>query len=104
MTEAMPAVPHVVSVHVPKTDRRTPFVVVNVAVGPLVVALGVVMPRSGRLAVRPPLSILGEPAVAAAPEIWAEVEKMAIAAAQADASARHHLTSHRYQRFNANSQ
>ena len=91
--------PRVVSIEIPETDRRTPFVVVRVAVGPLTVAVGVALPRSGWLTLRPPLSILGKPAVETdPPELWDEVETLAIAAVRADPAAERHLTGHRYRR------
>jgi hypothetical protein len=93
------AAPRVVSIELPETDRRTPFVVVHVAVGPLTVAVGVALPRSGWLTVRPPLSILGKPAVATEPpSLWAEIEAQAIAAVRANAAAERHLTGHRHRR------
>ena len=92
----------VVSLEIPETDRRTPFVVVHVAVGPLTLALGVVLLRSGWLAVRPPVSVLGKPAVATEPpELWEEIEALAIAAARDDPAARRHLEGHRSRRFAA---
>ena len=96
--------PRVVSLEIPETDRRTPFVVVHVAVGPLTLALGVVLLRSGWLSVRPPVSVLGEPAVATEPPgLWAEIEAVAVAAARDDPAAERHLTGHRTRRFRANS-
>ena len=63
--------PRVVSIELPETDRRTPLAVVHVAVGPFTFAVGVVLPRSGWLEARPPLSVLGTPAVATEPqELW----------------------------------
>ncbi len=100
-TPTSPA-PRVVSLEIPETDRRTPFVVVHVAVGPLTVALGVMLPRSGWLTVRPPLSILGKPAVTGPPGLWEEIEAVAIAAAQDDPACHRHLTGHRTQRFKIN--
>ena len=92
--------PRVVSIELPKTDRRTPFVVVHVAAGPLTVAVGVAVPRSGWLTARPPLSITGKPAVATEPpELWDEIEALAIAAVRNDPAAERHLTMHRYQRY-----
>lgn len=102
MTKPRPITPRVVAIDIPETERRIPFVVVHVAVGPLTMALGVALPRSGRLEVRRPLSIMGEPAVAASPELWAEIEAMAIAAAREDPAARLHLNMHRYRRNQAN--
>ena len=103
MPEPPALAPRVVSIEIPETDRRTPFVVVHVAVGPLTLAIGVVLPRSGWLTVRPPLSILGKPAVTAEPaELWEEVEAVAVAAARNDPAGRH-LTGHRTRRFAANS-
>ncbi len=104
MPEAPAPAPRVVSIEIPETDRRTPFVVVHVAVGPLTVAVGVALPRSGWLTVRPPLSILGKPAVATDPPgLWEEIEEMAIAAARNDPAAERHLTGHRLRRYSANS-
>lgn len=98
------AAPRVVSIEIPDTDRRTPFVVVHVAVGPLTVTLGVAYPRSGWLTVRPPLSILGTPAVATdPPELWDEIEALALAAAHDDPAVEDHLTKHRYRRSVASS-
>jgi hypothetical protein len=94
-----PTVPRVVSIEIPESDRRTPFVVLHVAVGPLTLALGVALPRSGWLTVRPLLSILGKPAVTGPPGLWEEVERLAIAAARNDPAARRHLTGHRYRSF-----
>ena len=101
---ARPALsPRVVSVEIPGTERRTPFVVVHVAVGPLTMAVGVMLLRSGWLTVRPPLSILGKPAVATdPPTLWEEIEALAIAAALNDPAAQHHLTGHRTRRFKTN--
>lgn len=100
MPEAPATAPRVVSIELPETDRRTPFVVVHVAVGPLTLALGVALPRSGWLTVRPPLSILGKPAVATdPPKLWGEIEALAIAAARNDPAAERHLTGHRYRRY-----
>ena len=94
--------PRVVSIELPETDRRTPFVVVHVAVGPFTVAVGVALPRSGWLTARPPLSILGKPAVATDPlALWDEIEALAIAAARNDPAAERHLTRHRYRRYSA---
>ncbi len=74
--------------------------VVRVAVGPLTVAVGVALPRSGWLEVRPPLSIVGKPAVTADPPgLWEEIEALAIAAARNDPAAERHLTGHRYRRY-----
>lgn len=80
MPETTVPVPRVVSIEIPETNRRTPFAVVHVAVGPLTVALGVVLPRSGWFMVRPPLSILGKPAVTGPTGLWEKVERLAIAA------------------------
>ena len=94
--------PRVVSLEIPETDRRTPFVVAHVAVGPLTLALGVVLLRSGWLSVRPPVSVLGKPAVATEPPaLWAEIEAVAVAAARDDPAARRHLEGHRSRRFAA---
>ncbi len=100
MTDPTAPAPRVVSIEIPETDRRTPFVVVHVAVGPLTVAVGVSLPRSGWLTARPPLSITGKPAVATdPPELWDEVEALAIAAARNTPDVERHLTRHRYRRY-----
>ena len=100
MSEASTTAPRVVSIEIPETDRRTPFVVVHVAVGPFTLALGVAYPRSGWLTVRPPLSVLGKPAVGTEPpELWDEIEALAIAAARNDPAAARHLNGHRYRRY-----
>ena len=44
-----------------------------------------------RLAVRPPMAEGGVPAVEAAPEVWAVIEKAAVAAVVGDAAAREHV-------------
>lgn len=101
---AMPAdfAPRVISIDLPKTSRRTPLAMVNIGIGPLVLALGVIYPRSGWLTVRPLLSAAGLPAVTAEGGLWAEIEALAIAAVRADSAARHHLQGHRKVRFQAN--
>ena len=92
-----------VSIETPETDRRTLFVVVHVAARPLTFAIGLVLPRSGWLTVRPPLSIMGKPAVATEPaELWDEVEALAVTAARNDPAAGRHLTGRRTRRFAAN--
>ena len=102
MPETPTPAPRVVSIEILETDRRTPFVVVHVAVGPLTVAVGVTLPRSGWLEVRPPLSIVGEPAVATdPPELWERIEALAIATARSDPTAGRHLNRHRSQRYSA---
>ena len=96
--------PQVVSVEIPETDRRTPFVVVNVAVGPLTFAVGVVLPRPGWLEARPPVSVVGKPGVTGPPRLWKRIEALAIAAARDDPAACRHLEGHRSRRFRANSE
>ena len=100
----MPAdfTPRVISIDLPKTSRRTPLAMVNIGIGPLVLALGVIYPRSGWLTVRPLLSAAGLPAVTAEGGLWAEREARAIAAVRADSAASHHLQDHRKVRFQAN--
>ena len=95
--------PRAVSIEIPETERRTPLVLVRVALGPLTVAVGVVLTRSGWLEARPPLSVLGKPAVETEPPgQWDEVEAVAVAAVRGDAAAQRHLEGHRARRFRAN--
>ena len=61
------------------------------AVGPLEVVLAVSRLRKSGLAVRPPMAEGGVPAIEAAPEVWAVIEKAAVAAAAADPAAREHV-------------
>lgn len=93
--------PFVVAIEVPANalSRRTPFVVVYVALGPWALALGVALPRSGHLALRLPQSITGGPAVSALPELLAELEAVALKAVRADPAACRHLDTHRRNRL-----
>lgn len=101
--ETMPPalVPQVVAVEIPPVHlrRRTPYVAVRLALGPVEVVLGVVLPRHGHLALRMPPSILGAPAVTASAETLAGLEALALAAVRADRAACRHLDSHRRERF-----
>lgn len=94
-------VPRVVAVEIPPVHlrRRTPYVAVRMALGPLELVLGVVLPRHGSLALRVPPSILGAPAVTAPPALLAEIEALALEAIRADLAACLHLNSHRRERF-----
>lgn len=93
--------PAVVGIEIPAAalSRRMPFVVVHVALGPLALVLGVVLPRSGHLALRLPQSITGGPAVSASPELLAELEALALKAVRADRAACRHLDTHRRNRL-----
>jgi hypothetical protein len=82
--------PRVVSVRPLAAERRTPVVVVQVVVEPLVLVLSVVRLRR-RLQVRPPVADGGGPAIGASPEVWAPIEQAVLAAVQADPAARAHL-------------
>ena len=100
MPKPVAPTPRVVSIELPETARRTPFVVVHVAVGPITLAVGVALPRSGSLTARPPLAITGKPAAATEPpELWGQIEAVAIAAARHDPAADRHLSMHRYHRY-----
>jgi hypothetical protein len=83
--------PKVVSVTVPRTDLRTPLAVVIVAVGPLVLSLGVSRLTGKKLLVRPPTAASGGPGVGASPEVWAAIEAAAIAGVTADPAAKAYL-------------
>jgi hypothetical protein len=73
---------------------------VAIAVGPLTLAIGVSVPRSGWLTARPPLSITGKPAVMTEPpELWDEIEALAIATMRNHPAAERHLTMHRSHRY-----
>ena len=62
---------------------------VRMAIGPLVLVVSRL--RKAGLAVRPPMAEGGVPAIGAAPEVWAVVEKAAVAAVVGDAAAREHV-------------
>ncbi len=79
------------SVHVPPGERRNPVATVRLAVGPLELVLAVSRLKKSGLAVRPPMAEGGMPAVGAAPEVWAVIEKVATAAVAADPAAREHV-------------
>ena len=64
---------------------------VRLAVGPLEMTLAVSRLKKSGLAVRPPIADGGIPAVTADPEVWAEIEKVAVSAVAADPSARDHV-------------
>ncbi len=64
---------------------------VRMAVGPLEMTLAVSRLKKSGLAVRPPIADGGIPAVTADPEVWAEIEKVAVSAVAADPSARDHV-------------
>ena len=79
------------SVHVPPGERRNPVAMVRLAVGPLELVLAVSRLRKSGLAVRPPMAEGGAPAIGAAPEVWAVIEKTAVSAVAADPVAREHV-------------
>ena len=91
MTELATWAPRALSVHVPPGERRTPVAMVRVAVGPLELVLGVSRLKKAGLTVRPPATDGGAPAVSAAPEVWAVIEKAAVGAVAADSAAREHV-------------
>ena len=64
---------------------------VRLAVGPLELVLAVSRLRKSGVVVRPPMTEGGAPAIGAAPEVWAVIEKAAVAAAAADPVAREHV-------------
>ncbi len=64
---------------------------VRLAVGPLELELAVSRLRKSGLAVRPPMAEGGMPAVGAAPEVWAVIERAAVEAVAADPAAWQHL-------------
>ncbi len=80
-----------ISVHVPPGERRNPIAMVRLALGPLEMTLAVSRLRKSGLAVRPPMADGGIPSVSADPEVWAEIEKVAVSAVAADPSARDHV-------------
>ena len=84
------------SVRVPPGERRNPAAMVRLAVGPLVLTVSRL--RKAGLAVRPPMADGGVPAVSASPEVWAVVEKAAVAAVAADPVAREHVLGKRFRR------
>lgn len=64
---------------------------VRMAVGPLEVVLSVSRLKKSGLAVRPPMADSGVPAIGSAPEVWAMIEKAAVAAVVEDPAAREHV-------------
>src|SRR5689334_13120143 len=72
-------------------DRRTRVVLAHVAVGPMVLVLGVARLRKG-LEVRPPVAGDGGPAIGVSPELWERIEAAALAAVQADPDTREYLS------------
>src|SRR4051812_9417506 len=66
----MPA-PHVLAVRVVPHSRRTPFVEVEIGLGPIALVVGVVATRTRWLEARMPESISGGPAVILPPEVVA---------------------------------
>ncbi len=64
---------------------------VRLADVPLEVVLPVSRLRKSGLAVRSPMADSGVPAVSAAPEVWAVIEKAAVAAVASDPAAREHV-------------
>ncbi len=79
------------SVHVPPGERRNPVATVRMAVGPLEVVLAVSRLKKSDLVVRPPMAEGGVPAISAAPEVWAVVERAAVGAVATDPVAREHV-------------
>ena len=79
------------SVHVLLEGRRKPVAIVRLAIGPLEVVLSVSHLKKWGLAARPPMVDGGAPAVSAAPEVWAVIEKATVAAAAGDPVTREHV-------------
>ena len=79
------------SVRLPPGARRSPLVLVRIAVGPLVIELGVSRLRKSGLIVRSPVSEGGAPAIAASPDVWAFVQRTAVSAVLRDHVAGQHL-------------
>lgn len=91
MTEPVSWSVRPLSVHVPPGERRTPVAMVRLALGPVELQLAVSALRKGQLVVRPPMTEGGVPAISAAPEVWAVIERAAVAAVAADPAAREHV-------------
>ena len=91
MTETTTWAVRPLSVHVPPGERRNPVAMVRLAVGPLELQLAVSRLRKSDLVVRPPMAEGGVPAISAAPEVWAVIEKMAVSAVAADPVVREHV-------------
>ena len=64
---------------------------VRMAAGPLELVLAVSRLRKSGLAVRSPMADSGVPAVSASPEMWAEIERAAVAAVADDPVAQEHV-------------
>ncbi len=91
MTEPATWTVRPLSVHIPPRERRNSIAMVRLAVGPLEMTLAVSRLRKSGLAVRSPMADSGVPAVSAAPEVWAVIEKAAVGAVAADPAAREHV-------------
>lgn len=91
MTEPATWTVRPLSVHIPPGERRNPIAMVRLAVGPLEMTLAVSRLKKSDLVVRPPMAEGGVPAISAAPEVWAVIEKVAVSAVAADPSARDHV-------------
>ena len=91
MTEPATWAVRPLSVHVPPGERRNPVAMVRMAVGPLEMTLAVSRLLKPGLAVRPPMAEGGVPAVGAAPEVWAAIERTEIAVVAGDPAAREHV-------------
>ena len=79
------------SVHVLLEGRRKPVAIVRLAIGPLEVVLSVSHLNKWGLAARTPMVDGGAPAVSAAPEVWAVIEKAAFGAVAGDPVAREYV-------------
>ena len=91
MTDLSYGVIRALSVRLPPRARRPPFVLVRIAVGPLVLELSVSRLRKSGLVVRPPVSEGGAPAIEVAPAMWASIQKTAVSAVLRDHAAGEHL-------------
>lgn len=101
MTTTVAEVPwtvRAISVRVPPGERRNPVAMVRLAVGPLELELAVSRLKKSGLMVRPPMAEGGTPAISAAPEVWAVIEKAAVAAVAGDLAVREHLLGERRRR------
>ena len=101
MTEPTQWAVRPLSVRVPAEERRNPVAIVRLAVGPLEVVLAVSRLRKSGLAVRPPMAEGGTPAISAAPEVWAAVERAAVGAVASDPAAREHVMRKPFRRAGA---
>ena len=91
MTDLSYGVIRALSVRLPPRARRPPFVLVRIAVGPLVLELSVSRLRKSGLVVRSPVSEGGVPAIEAAPAMWAFIQKTAVSAVLLNHAAGEHL-------------